>query len=106
MQDDFYWDNTEDSWVSYPRTARLYGEGAHIKARPTVPARWEEKFLETVFEDELHELRFLKDMMKAAAQFTRDHLQDYHGDTPIIMSQQLSAIARAVWTQNHIFWIS
>jgi hypothetical protein len=39
-------------------------------------------------------------MIKAAAQFTRDFMQDFHGETPLVKSQQLSAIARAVWAQN------
>ena len=63
---------------------------------------WEEDFLHTDFEDELHELKFLKDMMKAAAQYSRDYLQDYHGEDPFIKSQQLAAIARTVFMQSHL----
>jgi len=39
-------------------------------------------------------------MMKAAANYTRDHLQTYDEDLPIVRSQSFSAIARAVWTQS------
>jgi len=38
--------------------------------------------------------------MKAAANYTRDHLQTYNEDLPIVLSQSYSAIARAVWMQS------
>ena len=41
-------------------------------------------------------------MMKAAAQYSRDYLQDFHGEDPFMKSQQLTAIARIVFMQNHL----
>jgi len=61
---------------------------------------WEEKFDSLTFDDSFTQLEYFKNLMKAAANYTRDHLQTHNEDSPLVLSQSYSAIARAVWMQS------
>ena len=63
---------------------------------------WLERFDNMSFHNAADKLYFLKAMMKAAAGYTRDFLQHECPSDPLVKSQQLSSIARAVWTQSPI----
>ena len=58
---------------------------------------WEEKLLSY---SGLDRLRFHKQIMAAAAQYTRQFLQDNVEETVFIKAQNLTTISRIVWTQN------
>ena len=59
-----------------------------------------EEFDDLCFEDSFSQLSHFKNLMKAAANYTRDHIQTYDEDSPTVLSQSCSAIARAVWMQS------
>ena len=61
---------------------------------------WDEKFDKMIFQDCFEELLYIKASMKAAANYTRDHMQAFDESSPLIKSQSFAAIARAVWTQH------
>ena len=61
---------------------------------------WEEKFPQLIFQDAYHRLAFLKNIMRASAGFVRDFLQNHMDHLPIVRSQTMTSIARAVWTQS------
>ena len=44
-------------------------------------------------------VEFHKQIMVAAAQYTREHLQDHAEESTLIQSQTLTTISRIVWTQ-------
>ena len=67
---------------------------------PPGPLGLAHKFTDLVFESEFDKLVYLKNIMKAAAGYVRDHLQTNMDNLPVVRSQTLSAIARAVWTQS------
>ena len=84
------------------------GEGAiapEITTHPLYPhflqlLVWDEKYNDLKFANSFEELQFLKNLMNAAACFVRDFLQTHNNDLPIIRTQSLSSISRAVWTQS------
>jgi len=61
---------------------------------------WEENYKDLIFLSEFDSLLFLKNIMKAAAGYVRDYLQNHMDHLPIIRSQQITSIARAVWMQS------
>ena len=52
--------------------------------------------------DGFERLRRHKELLLAAAQFTREMLQDYQEETLHIKAQDFTTVARVVWTQNRI----
>ena len=90
------------------RTPHARGEGpiaSEISRHPLfshyfLALCWEENFKSLEFGSEFESLLFVKNLMRAAAGFVRDYMHNHMDHLPIIRSQQLTTIARAVWMQS------